>query len=434
MKQGYQVADRKERGKLASFLAGEGADLAGFVSLIEQSRLAVDELIAVMGRATIEAVLTLSARGLAGEKHQGRKGAGPIQWHGTQRGTVTLSDRKLRVRKPRLRKKGKGKTREVSVPAYEAMRSNASLGERMLEILMCGVSSRNYGRVLPDMAATVGMSKSQVSREAVKASEESLKKLSRRRFDEVDLLVIYIDGMRFGKHHVIAAVGVDKTGCKHVLGLAEGATENGVVAKGLLEDLVQRGVSPERRRLFVIDGSKALRQAIDSVFGSRNPVQRCRNHKVKNVLGYLPEELKSSVSAVMKSAYRLEPAEGMSRLKKQADWLRTAHPSAAASLLEGLEETFTVNRLGLSGALRRCLSTTNLIESPNSGVRRMTGRVSRWKDGRMALRWAASAFLEAEQRFRRIMGHRDLWMLESALQEEGGETAKKTVDATHTAA
>ena len=434
MRKGYQVAETKDSGKLASFLAAEGADLGGFVDLIEQSRLAVDELIAVMGRATVEAVLTLSARGLAGEKHQGRKGAGAICCHGTQRGTVSLSDRRLRVKKPRLRKKGKGKAGEVAVPAYEAMRTNASLGERMLEILLCGVSSRNYARVLPEMAETVGMSKSQVSRQAVKATEQSLKTLAQRRFDDVDLLVVYIDGMRFGKHHVIAAVGVDKAGRKHVLGLADGATENGVVAKGLLEDLVARGVSPERRRLFVIDGSKALRQAIDTVFGKDSPVQRCRNHKVKNVLGYLPEELRGSVSAVMKSAYRLTPKEGMARLKQQAAWLEKSYPSAASSLLEGLEETFTVNRLGLSATLRRCLSTTNLIENPNSGVRRMTGRVSRWQDGRMALRWAASAFLEVEKRFRRVMGYRDLWMLESALNEQRGETAKKGVDTKDAAA
>jgi len=434
VRRGYQVAETKDSGKLASLLAVEGADLGGFVDLIEQSRLAVDELITVMGRATIEAVLTLSAQGVAGEKHQGKKGAGAIRWHGTQRGTVSLSDRKLRVKKPRLRKKGKGKSAEVAVPAYEAMRSNASVGERMLEILLCGVSSRNYGRVLPQMAETAGMSKSQVSRQAIKASEESLKRLAARRFEDVDLLVIYIDGMRFGQHHVIAAVGIDNTGHKHVLGLAEGATENGVVAKGLLEDLVERGVSPERRRLFVIDGSKALRQAIDTVFGKENPVQRCRNHKVKNVLGYLPEELRGSVSAVMKSAYRLEPNEGMARLKQQAAWLEKSYPSAASSLLEGLEETFTVNRLGLSATLRRCLSTTNLIENPNSGVRRMTGRVSRWQDGRMALRWAASAFLEVEKRFRRVMGYRDLWMLESALNEQGGETEKKGVDSKDAAA
>lgn len=106
---------------------------------------------------------------------------------------------------------------------------------------------------------------------------------------------------------MVAALGVDPEGVKYVLGLAAGASENAMVVKGLLEDLVRRGVKPGRRRLFVIDGSKALRSAIDAVYGTDNPVQRCRNHKVRNVLGYLPEHLRDQVGAAMKAVYRLEP-------------------------------------------------------------------------------------------------------------------------------
>lgn len=418
VKRSYQTADVKDSEKLASFLAKEGQHLLPFVNLVEGARLAIDELIDVMGRATVEAVLVLSARGVAGDKHQGKRSGGEVYWHGAQPGRVTLSDRKLRVKRPRLRRRGEGKGGEVAVPAYEAMRSDARLGERMLEILLSGVSTRKYGRVVPEMAETVGVSKSAVSREFVEASEAELKGLCERRFDDRDILVVYIDGIELGKYHVIAAVGVDIEGRKHVLGLAEGATENGVVAKGLLEDLVERGVEPERRRLFVIDGSKALRSAIDAVYGPGNPVQRCRSHKVRNVTGHLPEELKDGVKAVMKAAYRLDAKEGIARLNKQADWLRSEYPSAAASLLEGLEETFTVNTLGVPPSLRRCLVTTNLIENPHSGVRRGTRRVSRWKDGKMALRWAAAAFLDVEKRFRRIMGYRDLWTLKAILEDK----------------
>ncbi len=146
---------------------------------------------------------------------------------------------------------------------------------------------------------------------------------------------------------------------------------------GLLENLVGRGLHPKRKRLFVIDGSKALRAAIDAVFGSRNPVQRCRHHKIENVMGYLPEDLKGQVKAALRAAFRLSAAEGMVRLEKQAQWLEREHPNAAASLREGLEEMFTVNRLGLSPALRRCLCSTNLIESPHSGVRLRTRRICR---------------------------------------------------------
>ena len=418
MKESYQMADVKDSKKLASFLAKEGQTLLPFVGLVEGAKLAIDELIDVMGRATIEAVLMLSAQGVAGEKHQGRRGSGEVCWHGTQQGRVTLSDRKLRVKRPRLRRRGKQKGGELSVPAYEAMQSNTGLGERMLEILLCGVSTRNYARVVPEMAETAGVSKSSVSRECIEASEAELKVLCERRFDDVEILIVYIDGIVLGKYHVIAAVGVDIEGRKHILGLADGATENATVVKGLLEDLVERGVKPDRRRLFVIDGSKALRSAIDAVYGTTNPVQRCRSHKVRNVMGHLPDELKDSVKAVMKAAYRLDAKEGIARLKKQADWLKTECPSAAKSLLEGLEETFTVNTLGIPPALRRCLCTTNLIENPNASVRRGTRRVSRWKDGKMAMRWAASTFLDVEKRFRRILGYRDLWTLKAILDEK----------------
>ena len=414
MKAAYQIADRKDSQALARFLSGEGQALLPMLELIEQAEMAVDELIDVAGRATIEAVLILSAQELAGPKHPGKR-VGAIGWHGQQNGVVSLAERKLRISKPRLRRKGKGKGSEVEIPAYEAMRTHSRIGGRMLDILMRGVSTRNYREVLPEMAETVGVSKSTISREFIEASEKALQELAERRFDEQDILIVYIDGIVFGGHHVIVAIGVDSEGYKHVLGLRDGASENATVCTALLEDLVERGVKPDRRRLFVIDGSKALLKAIDAVYGQENPVQRCRNHKRKNVLDYVPDSMKETVKATMNAAYRLDSDKGMARLEELAKMLETQHPSAAASLREGLAETFTVNRLGLPGALRRCLCTTNVIESPNSGIRRRTGRVSRWTDGSMALRWAASALIETEKSFRRIMGCEQLWMLQSYL-------------------
>ena len=417
MKAAYQITDRKDSRALAQFLSGEGQALLPMLELIEQAEMAVDELIDVAGRATIEAVLTLSAQELAGPKHPGKRTAGNIGWHGEQNGVVSLAERKLRISKPRLRRKAKhtGKGTEVEIPAYTVMRTHSRIGGRMLDILMRGVSTRNYRAVLPEMAETVGVSKSQVSRQFIEASEKSLKELVERRFDDQDILIVYLDGIVFGGHHVIVAIGVDSEGHKHVLGLRDGASENATVCTALLEDLVERGVKPDRRRLFVIDGSKALRKAIDAVYGQENPVQRCRNHKRKNVLDHVPDSMKDTVKATMNAAYRLDHDKGMARLEELAKMLETLHPSAAGSLREGLAETFTVNRLGLPGALRRCLCTTNVIESPNSGIRRRTGRVSRWKDGSMLLRWVASALIETEKSFRRIMGYEQLWMLQSYL-------------------
>jgi putative transposase len=195
--------------------------------------------------------------------------------------------------------------------------------------------------------------------------------------------------------------------------------------KGLLQDLVQRGLKTGRKYLFVIDGSKALRAAIEAVFGADNPVQRCRNHKLENVSSYLPEDLKPQVKAVMRAAFRLPAKEGMARLEKQAEWLEREYPSAATSLREGLAEMFTVTKLNLSASLARCLVSTNVIESPHSGVRLRTRRVCRWRDGKMVLRWAAAALLMTEKNFRRIMGYQDLWMLKAALGRRNEESSKE---------
>lgn len=90
---------------------------------------------------------------------------------------------------------------------------------------------------------------------------------------------------------------------------------------------------------------------------------------------------------------------------------------------EGLQETFTINRLGLPVSLRRSVGTTSLIESPNSGMPLRTRRVTRWRDGKRMLRWAAATYLETEKHFRRIMGYRTLWILEAALQHHESQMA-----------
>ena len=215
MKRSYHTTDKQGKvgeQKLTEFLVHNGQALLPMLELIEQSRMAVDELIDVMGRASIEAVLELSARQVAGAPQQGKAREGDIGWHGTQRGRVYLKERQLRVNKPRLRRKGRGPGKEVPVPVYEALQKETVTGERMLEILLNGVSTRRYQRVIPEMAETVGVSRSTVSRETIEASEAALQQLLERRFDEVELLIIYIDGMHFGDQCVLAAVGVDTQG------------------------------------------------------------------------------------------------------------------------------------------------------------------------------------------------------------------------------
>jgi len=395
----YQIADKADSRKIAEFLSKDGQLLLPFLELICNTEQAVDELIDVVGKAAIEAVLLLSAQQVAGPKHPG-KAQGDVG------------------------KKGKGVGREVTIPAYEAMVMNSRLGWRILEILMNGVSTRKYKDILPQMAQTVGVSKSQISREFIVASEKQFKELCERRFDRTDILAIYIDGIQFGDCHVIVALGVDSGGFKHILGLREGSSENSRVATDLLNDIVERGIKPDRLRLFVIDGSKALRCAINAVYGPKNPVQRCRNHKVRNVLGYLGDDQKDQVRCAMKAAFSLDAVKGKQKLKQLAKWLEQEYPSGRSSLLEGLDEMFTINALGLPKSLRRCLGSTNVIESPNSGVRTRTGRVKNWRDHGMVVRWVAASLLDMEKRFKRIMGYQQLWMLDAKLKE----LAKEEVD------
>jgi len=403
--------------QLTSFLVKNGQGLLPMVDLIEQCQLACDELIDVTGRATIQAVLQLSAMEAAGgPPQQGKRRSSDVVFYGRQPGQVMLSDRKLEVQRPRLRKRGRP-GREVEVPAYQAMHNGEQMGARMLEIAMRGVSTRNYKEVISTMAETVGVSKSAVSRRVIEASEAEVEALLARRFDELKLLVIYIDGLLFGDYTMIGAVGVDSEGNKHVLGIREGATENSTVVKELLEDIVARGVDAKRKMLFVIDGSKALRAAINAVFGAQQPVQRCRAHKLRNVLDHLPKDQRDQAKSVLRAAWKLDAKAGMARIRKLAEWLDRDYPSAAASLLEGLEECFTINRLGVPPSLMRCLATTNIIESPHAGVRIQTRRVTHWQNGKMVIRWLASAFIRTEKRFNKIMGYRDLWTLEAILND-----------------
>jgi transposase-like protein len=375
-------------------------------------------VIDVTGRACIQAILEASAGELAGPRTPGKR-SGDVRYHGHQDGIVHLKERKLRVRRPRLRHKTGG---EVPIPAYESLRTRPRMADRMMQIMIDGVSTRRYKGVIPEMAESVGISKSAVSRANIEAGEKLLKELAERRFDHLDILIIYIDAICLGDYHILGAIGVDSTGSKHVLGLREGSSENSVVATELLNDLVARGVKPNRHRLFVIDGAKALRNAIDAVYGSNNPVQRCRIHKLRNVIGHLPKDQHRNARSTLCAAWKMDDVhEGMRQIEQLAQWYDRSHPSAAASLREGLTETFTINAMNLPSKLMRCLSTTNVIESANWGARQRVGRVRNWQSGAMALRWSSGAFDAASKQFRKIMGHQQLWMLKAHLDAIGKE-------------
>ena len=373
------------------------------LSMIGQAQFSIEDLLGKLSRQFVEQLLMMAAVSVAGPKHPGCS-TGDLRWHGSQGGVVNVGTSKLRVTRPRLR----DRAGEVVLPGYAALARDEKLSRRIADVLTCNVSTRKYTRVMYQCADEMGIARSSVSRHFIKESAHALEKLMAREFGDTDLVAIYVDGIIVAKHHLIAAIGVDATGVKHMLGLVSGSSENARVVKDLLAGLAERGVDMNLARLWVIDGSKALRSAIEQVCGEAAHVQRCRIHKIRNVTERLPKTRAAQTRWVMAQALKGDTEVGIQKLKAHAKHLKAQHPDAAASLLEGLEELFTINRLGVTGELARCLATTNVIESPNSVVRRVGRRVTNYRDVKMAMRWAAAGFLEAEKAFRRLRGHQHI--------------------------
>ncbi len=285
--------------------------------------------------------------------------------------------------------------------------------------LLIGVSTRRYQASLEtEVIEKVDLnsratSKSAVSRRFVALTEERLVQWMNRALGDLEIVVIFIDGTEFGEHTIVTAMGIDQEGKKHILGAWEGATENAQVAGTLVSDLVERGLKvDEESTLFVIDGSKALYKAVKQTFGQGVRVQRCQRHKIENVKGHLPKELHASIEITMRQAYQSDNIDTARRiLTNLASRLEIDHPGAASSLHEGLKETLTVIDLGLPKILRQSLQTTNVIESALSVVEDVSKNVKRWRSGKMVLRWTVTGLIEAEKRFKRIRGYKELPIL-----------------------
>jgi transposase-like protein len=255
-----------------------------------------------------------------------------------------------------------------------------------------------------------------VSRRWVALTQAQLDEWLSCSLKDMDLPVVMIDGIHFHERVILVALGIDAEGNKHVLGLREGSTESTRVVRSLLSDLIDRGLDADRARLWVIDGGKALRKAIVECFGELAYIQRCQEHKRRNVIEHLPDELHASVGRALRDAWDSgNAALALKQLQRLAASLAAKHPGAAASLREGLDDTLTVQRLGIGGALYRTLRTTNPIENLNGSIARFTRNVKRWKDGQMTLRWVAGALSDAKDRFRKLRGHRDMKLLLRAL-------------------
>jgi len=335
---------------------------------------------------------------------------------GTTKSEVTLGGRRIAIPRPRVRSQA---GQEMELPSFVFAANRDPLDDHTLKAVACGVSTRKYARSLdslPEETLERSVSKSSVSRRYVAMTTKQMTTWLTTPIGDRDFPIVMIDGIHLGDHLVLIALGIDWEGKKQVLGLREGHTENGHVAKALLRDLVERGLDPERARLFVIDGAKALRSAIEKIFGDRGVVQRCQLHKQRNILGHLPEGMHESVKAILREAWSLRDAKlAKARLQRLASSLEADHPGAAASVREGLEETLTLQGLGIEGTLYRKLRSTNAIENLNGGIAAYSRNVKRWQGGSMVVRWVSAAIVEAGKKFRRVQGWRDIEKLVRAL-------------------
>ena len=364
------------------------------------------EFVFTQGMVALHQVLEQERAELCGAPYE--RGRREFRRAGSAPGELVLGGRKVAVKRPRVR----NADGEVILDSYKYFAEADALESRALEQMVIGVSTRNYGRSLEEVSDAIktrSTSKSAVSRRFVAATMKQLKECLEAPLGALDIQCVMLDGIHLAEHVVVVALGVDAEGEKHVLGFWEGATENTEVCVALMSNLALRGLDSQKSTLFVIDGSKALRKAIALVFGKRAVVQRCQIHKMRNVAGHLPKELHASVGQAMKDAYASKSHKtALARLQRLASSLTDEHPGAAASLKEGLPETLTIKKMGLTKLLERSLSSTNLIENLNGTIRRVTRRVKKWKTGHMAMRWVASAVIEAKKKFRRLRGYKNM--------------------------
>ncbi len=385
--------------------------------ILISTRVGLRELVFNSGFQVFQALLETDREALCGPRYAPQEDRQAYR-HGFDEGQVVLGGRKVRVKKPRVRS-ADGRS-ELMLPSWERFQQEDPLRDRAWEQILAGVSTRHYARSLEPIEegpVSCSVSASSVSRRFVARTASAVQTFLTRPLDGQDFPIILIDGTGLGDHVAIVILGIDPTGKKHVLGVAEGSTEASAVCHRLLGELIERGLVVERARLFVIDGGKGIRKAIRDVFGSWALIHRCHLHKLRNVLEHLPPRRQAWVSAALRRAWgKSNVAAARKVLTTLADQLRDDHPGAAASVEEGLEETLTIIALGARGELRRILCSTNIIENLQGGVKRVARNVKRWRSGSMALRWAVTGLMESEKKFRRIRGHRDLAQFIAAIE------------------
>jgi len=388
----------------------------------EALRTGITTVFAELGLKIAEAIIDGEVLSLCGPKSSRKTENQAVRW-GTQPGVMSIRGAKERITKPRVRT-ADGKN-EIALETYSALHSGSVLTEDVLARIGSGVSTRQYVKTIDKQLRKHGVSKSAVSRRVIASTKTALDEFHKRSWRDIKFAAILIDGVHFGKTHAVAAVGIDKSGRKHVLGWQLGSTESQVVCRDMIRKLIDAGLNPDGHYLFVLDGSKALKQAVKLTFGDRSVIQRCQEHKIRDVEGYLPRRLKDRFRIKIQAAYNERSYRtAAQRLEKTRLELLSVCEGAANSLVEGMEETLTLHRLGIFGGVRDSLRTTNIIESAFARLRQRTSNVSNWSADDQVNRWLAFTLPKVESGFRRLPGFRQLAKLQRKVQEH--QTALQT--------
>lgn len=402
--------------------------LLPMVAGIVTTKKAMHEWVTEFGMAALVGLMQADAERVVGApKGAQQKGRRFSHWGHTDT-PFPYDGRQVMLPRPRVRTADK--KREVELPVVRQLQNTDPMAERVVEQLLLGVSTRGFEQSLgpqPPDVRTRGAKKSNVSEVFVEETKRRMREHVAEKLDQLDLVAMLLDGLNVGGHAVVVGLGISRAGTKHVLGLRQGSTENKVLCTELLQDFVGRGLNHGHELLFVIDGGKGLRAAIRDVFGDSAIVQRCQQHKRRNVVEHLPVAQQKTVDRMLVEAYRSESEKtARKRLNQIISWLtRNGEEDAAGSLREGLEETLTVWKLELPEALRRFFATTNAIENVMGTVRRVTRNVKRWRGGAMAKRWTALGLHAAQRRFKRIKGHRQLPALAEAIKQRSAKSVDR---------
>lgn len=378
----------------------------------------VNEFLAIGTKKLLELVMDAEVQQRCGQHYSRSAEREGVRWS-TERGTAIVGGVKTAVERPRIRalRNLAGGGGELQLETYRAMNRTELIDGPLTATILAGVSARRYESILQRGLEAKGVSKSAVSRKAIAATKPMVDQFLKKRLDTLDLVVLLFDGIHIAKRQMIVCIGIDLSGRKHVLGLRPGATENDIVCRDLIRDLIDRGVSNEKRYLFVIDGSKALVNTIKAAFGQDAAIQRCQEHKIRDVQGYVPVKMRREIRSKLMAAYNQESEkEALNRLVKVQNELGLVSEKAVNSLTEGMYETLTVHRLKITGLLRKSLRTTNIMESAFSSVRRYMGRVTKFKDESQIELWVTRSILETERHFRPLQGCRQLRSLQNKLR------------------